>query len=289
MVAEGKRKGKEVIVDEIINALSGPNCIGFPHVELAKILGIHRDTLRVHMMPLIRSGTVFRDQPKLGNYHLTQRIYLRPNLAGEIIANRFLAELFKKRFLYKRTLFPKNLKTEFGESLLAHALFSFSMAIGVFATFILISAMDRNNIGITSTDPNIKSNKLAEEWIRSALSSLTPKILWRFKFMIADFGYVPNKFTHLLNDESFNTLLADFSNLSPYLSIEFNNILREMPYRLDQSIQRHKLFSSERQRRHACKHEYNMSKRKSEQNILGDLESRVKCIKCGHIRSRRIR
>jgi hypothetical protein len=39
MVIEGKRKSKQVIVDEIINTLSGPNCIGFPHGEMAKILG----------------------------------------------------------------------------------------------------------------------------------------------------------------------------------------------------------------------------------------------------------
>lgn len=149
--------------------------------------------------------------------------------------------------------------------------------------------MNRNNIGITSRDPNIKRNKLAEEWIRSALSSLTPKILWRLKSLMADFGYAPDKFTHLLDDKSFNTLSKDFSDLSPYLNRELNDILKVMPNRLGQAIERQELLLAERQRRHGCKHEYDMSKRKSVQNILGDLVSREKCIKCGHIRSRRIR
>lgn len=289
MVAEGKRKSKQVIVDEIVNTLSGPNCIGFPHGEMAKILGIHRDTLRVHMMPLIRSGTVWRDQPKSGNYHISQRAFYEPKSAGEIIAGRLLAKLFNKRLLYTNTLFSKDVKTDFGESLLTQTLFSFSVAIGVFVTFVLINAMNRNNIGISSTDPNIKRNKLAEEWVRSALSSLTPKILWRLKSLMTDFGYVPDKFTYLLDDKSFNTLSADFSNLSPYLNREFNDILKEMPNRLGQSIKRQDFFLSERQRRHGCKHEYDRSKRKSVQNILGDLESWEKCIKCGHVRSRRIR
>ena len=107
--------------------------------------------------------------------------------------------------------------------------------------------------------------------------------------MIADFGYAPDKFTYLLDDESFNVLSADFSNLSPYLNREFNDILNVMPTRLEQAIKRQEIFLSERQRRHRCKHEYEMPRRKSLQNILGDLENREKCIKCGHIRSRRIR
>src|SRR5688572_221654 len=98
MVTEGKRS-KQTILDEIITTLSVSNCMGFPHGELAKIVGIHRDTLRVHMTPLIRSGTVWRDQPKSGNYHISQRAYLEPKLAGEIMAERFLAKLFNKRFL----------------------------------------------------------------------------------------------------------------------------------------------------------------------------------------------
>ena len=289
MVIEGKRKSKQAIRDEIISSLSAPNSMGFSHGELAKILGIHRDTLRVHMMPLIQSGTVFRDQPKSGNYHLSQRAFFEPRLAGEIIADSFLAKLFNKRYLYKRTLFPKNTKIDFNESPLVYSLFSFSIAIGVFVTFVLINVMNRNNIGIGSTDPNIKRNKLAEEWVRSALSSLTPKILWRLKSLITDFGYVPDKFTYLLDNKSFNTLSADFSNLSPYLNRDFSNILKEMPYRLRQSIKHQDVFLSERQRRHNCKHEYDRSKRKSVQNILGDLESWEKCIKCGHVRSRRIR
>jgi hypothetical protein len=288
MVIEGKRS-KQTIIDEIIATLSVPNCMGFPHGELAKIVGVHRDTLRVHMMPLIRSGTVWRDQPKSGNYHISQRAYLEPKLAGEIMAERFLAKLFNKRFLNTRTLFPENLRTDFGDSILAHALFSYSIAVGVFVTFVLISAMNRNNVGITSRDPNIKRDKLAEEWIRSTLSSLTPKILWRLKSLMADFGYAPDKFTHLLDDESFSTLSKDFSYLSPYLNRELNDVLNVMPDRLGKAIERQELLLPERQRRHDCKHEYDMSKRKSEQNILGDLESRVKCIKCGHIRSRRIR
>jgi hypothetical protein len=241
------------------------------------------------MMPLIRFGTVWRDQPKSDNYHLSQRAFFEPKLAGEIIAGRLLAKLFNKRILYTGTLFSKNVKTDFGESLLTQALFSFSIAIGVFVTFVLINTMNRNNIGISSKDPNIKRNKLAEEWIRSALSSLTPKILWRLKSLIADCGYTPDKFNYLLDDESFNALSADFSNLSPYLNREFNDILNVMPTRLEQVIKRQEIFLSERQRRHRCKHEYDMSKRKSVQNILGDLESGEKCIKCGHIRSRRIR
>ena len=139
--------------------------MGFPHGELAKILGIHRDTLRVHMMPLIRFGTVWRDQPKSGNYHLSQRAFFEPKMAGEIIAGRLLAKFFNKRLLYTSTLFSKKVKTNFGESLLSQVLFSFSIAVGVFVTFVLINAMNRNNIGITSKDPNIKRNKLAEEWI----------------------------------------------------------------------------------------------------------------------------
>lgn len=289
MVTEGKRKSKQVIVDEIVNALSGPNCRGFPHGEMAKMLGIHRDTLRVHMTPLIRSGTVWRDQPKSGNYHISQKAFYEPKLAGKIIAGRLLSKLFNKRLLYSNTLFSKDVETNFGDSLLTQALFSFSVAIGVFVTFVLINAMNRNNIGISSTDSNIKRDKLAEEWVRSALSSLTPKLLWRIKSLMTDFGYVPDKFTYLLDDKLFNTLSADFSNLSPYLIKEFNDILKEMPNRLGQSIKRQDVFSSERQRRHSCKHEYGKFKRKSMQNILGDLESWEKCIKCGHVRSRRIR
>lgn len=289
MVAEGKRKSKQVIVDEIIRTLSDPNCIGFPHGEMAKILGIHRDTLRIHMMPLIRSGTVWRDQPKSGNYHISQRAFYEPKLAGEIIAGRLLAKLLNKRPLYTNTLLSKDVKTNFDDSLLTQVLFSFSVAIGVFVTFVLINTMNRNNVGINSTDPNIKRDKLAEEWIRSALSSLTPKLLWRFKSLMTDFGYVPDKFTYLLDDKSFNMLYADFSNLSPYLIREFNDILKEMPNRLGQSIKRQDVFLAERQRRHSCKHEYGRFKRKSVQNILGDLESWEKCIKCGHVRSRRIR
>ena len=114
-------------------------------------------------------------------------------------------------------------------TLLTQVLFSFSVAVGVFVTFVLINTMNRNNVGINSTDPNIKRDKLAEEWIRSALSSLTPKLLWRFKSLMTDFGYVPDKFTYLLDDNSFNMLYADFSNLSHYLIREFNDILKEMP------------------------------------------------------------
>jgi hypothetical protein len=158
MIIEGKRDTQK-IVNNIIDVLSVPNSMGFPHGELAKIVGVHRDTLRVHMKPLIKSGTVWRDQPKSGNYHISQKEFLKPRLAGQIIANRFLARLFNKRILYTGTLFPKSLKIDFGESLLAQALFSFSIAVGVFVTFVLISAMNQNNIGITSTDPNIKRDK----------------------------------------------------------------------------------------------------------------------------------
>lgn len=117
MVAEGKRKSKQVIVDEIIRTLSDPNCIGFPHGEMAKILGIHRDTLRIHMMPLIRSGTVWRDQPKSGNYNISQRAFYEPKLAGEIIAGRLLAKLLNKRPLYTNTLLSKDVKTNFDDSI----------------------------------------------------------------------------------------------------------------------------------------------------------------------------
>jgi DNA-binding IclR family transcriptional regulator len=70
MIIEGKRD-KQNIVNNIIDALSGASCMGFSHAELAKIVGVHRDTLRVYMKPLIKSGTVWRDQPKLGNYHIS--------------------------------------------------------------------------------------------------------------------------------------------------------------------------------------------------------------------------
>lgn len=289
MIIEGKRDIQR-IVNNIIDALSGPNNMGFPHGELAKIVGVHRDTLRVYMKSLIRSGTVWRDQPKSGNYHISQKEFLKPRLTGRIMAENFLAKFFSKRLLKTHILFPKHLTVNFGESMSTYALFSFSRAIGDFVTFILIYAMNPDNIAIHSKDSNIKRDKIVEELIRSALSSLTPKILSRLKSLMADFGYISDRFTHSLDGNSFNTLSKEFGDVSPYLYKKLCEDLELLPTRLRHEKEYQEYLLLERQKRHRCKHEYEAkNKRKSVQNVLGDLESRERCIKCGHIRSRRIR
>jgi hypothetical protein len=262
-----------------LNALSVPNCMGFSHGELAKIVGVHRDTLRVYMGPLIRSGTVWRDQPKSGNYHISQKEFLKPRLAGKIMAENFLAKLFNKRLLKTRALFPKHLKVNFGGSMSTYTLFNFSRAIGDFVTFALIYAMNPDNPAILSKDSNIKRDKIAEEFIRSALSSLTPKILFRFKSLMADFGYISDKFTHYLDGDSFNKLLKDFIDVSPYLYIKLGENLESLPSRVRHEEEYLEYLQLERRKRHTCKHEYEAKhKRKSVQNILGDLESKERCI-----------
>jgi hypothetical protein len=289
MIIEGKRDTQK-IVNNIIDALSVPNSMGFPHGELAKIVGVHRDTLRVYMKPLIRSGTVWRDQPKSGNYHISQKEFLKPRLAGQIMAERFLAKLFNKRLLKTLTLFPKHLQVNFRESMPTYTLFSFSKAIGDFITFVLIYAMNPDNIVILSNDSNLKRVKIVEELIRSTLSSLTPKILFRLKSLVADFGYTSDKFTHSLDSNSFNMLSKNFSDVSPYLYRKLGEDLESLPTRLQHAREYQEYLLLERQKRHRCKHEYEAKhRRKSVQNILGDLESKERCIKCGHIRSRRIR
>lgn len=289
MIIEGKRDTQK-IVNNIIDALSVHNSMGFPHGELAKIVGIHRDTLRVHMKPLIRSGTVWRDQPRSGNYHISQKEFLKPRLAGQIMAERFLAKLFNKRLLKTWTIFPKHLQINFGESMPTYTLFSFSKAVGDFITFLLIYAMNPDNTAIISNDSNLKRDKIVEELIRSALSSLTPKILFRLKSLMADFGYTSDKFTHSLGSNSFNIVSKNFSDMSPYLYKKLGEDLELLPHRLRHEKEYQEYLQLGRQKRHLCKHEYEAKhKRKSVQNILGDLESRERCIKCGHIRSRRIR
>jgi hypothetical protein len=286
---EGKRD-KQRIANNIIDALSATSYKGFSHGELAKIVGVHRDTLRVYMKPLIRAGTVCRDQTKSGNYHMSQKEFLKPRLVGRIMADRFFAKLFDKRLLKTRALFPKHLQVNFGESMPTYTLFSFSKAIGDFITFILIYAMNLNNTTILSNDSNIKRDKIVEELIRSAVSSLTPKILFRLESLMADFGYTADKFTHSLEDNLINMLSKNFSDMSPYLYKKLGEDLESLPSRLRHAKEYEEYLFLERQKRHLCKHVYEAKhKRKSVQNILGDLESRERCIKCGHIRSRRIR
>jgi hypothetical protein len=197
---------------------------------------------------------------------------------------------FHTLLLYFEPRVPKHLQINFGESMPTYALFSFSKAVGDFITLVLIYAMNPDNTVILSNDSNLKRDKLVEELIRSVLSSLTPKILFRFKSLMADFGYTSDKFTHSLDDKSFNILSKNFSDMSPYLYRKLGEDLELLPSRLRHAKEYQEYLLLERQKRHRCKHEYEAKhKRKSVQNILGDLESRVRCIKCGHIRSRRIR
>jgi predicted transcriptional regulator len=320
-----KEKKKESIY-EIIRIYSNYN--GISHNTLAYLSGLDRKSLRPYTCDLLNEGLIKRTSH--GPYFPTKEYdydpLIVPNIFEQIFRNKILVgddsiilnesstfTVYVKRnkmtddlsnhpsfdkLEYDFTSYKRFYDPKFDiPDILEHDLFEFSNLIGGYITYMLIQAMNPDNMEGISSSKNKEA--LAHRWIVASISPILPFLLSRFKDVVykaygqypktkkeqADYQKRPR---YVLEGEIIHELISVFTHLYPQLSFElekvspkkyqFERALKNSPSYIDNYKKQHEKLYRFFKEQENCKHEYG----KSRKLFLGFVGQQ--CIICSHIK-----
>jgi predicted transcriptional regulator len=192
-------------------------------------------------------------------------------------------------------------------SLLEEIIFEFSNQVGAFMTYVLIQAMNEDNIdrllllqkkskreAKDITEREKQNRFITEEWIKNSISSNLIQMLWRFNHILKPFGYIPTNIQtkkglelkklgpYLLDEKSISELSKAFANVYPRLFYELEKLRNNLPVNTILHKEYEKNIVEKIKKQSKCKHIF------SEPKILatgidGKSEKIVElCSKCGY-------
>ena|GEM_PF-4483509 len=242
-----------IVEHSIMNVLqNNPNGLGIG--VLAKMIGINRKNLKLHLRRLIERGYVKKDDGLRGKYFPTEKIIKNPILSSALMAKSFASHLLGEpnlilsnlklnpKLIDFRALLPYLEKEEFG---LPRVMFEFANQIGAYILYCLIQAMNQDNKILKGTK-YLKKDSIIQEIVKYSIVPIVAELLSKFKDAIRmelsslkgndedhfgpfiDYGWSQPEFQ--LNKSIIKEISFVYSGLFPNMFRELEKIREKLPF-----------------------------------------------------------
>jgi hypothetical protein len=297
-----QRRIKKKILEQIILHSN----YGISHINLTKIVGVERKTLRNYTKLLIKEKLIVRENIKHGKYYPSTKLHQRKDITAGLIIKSCLRNMFinsdfimnSPYFKYNEIIFRRKLKED---GTVDNALFSFSNKIGAIVTFAIIESMNPENMIIPSNMTNQKLiNYHLENWLNDSISTLVPFLQPLFKECIynyleclinkayrsrsikdpyGDMIFIEYlvKSSYLLDKEYMSEIHSAFFKVYPNLQDLFQKIKINIPNQLQKIEDNSKKILEKKKQQKKCKHKFISIHNQNDEEIW-------KCKDCGKLK-----
>lgn len=256
-------------------------------IVLSAITDVHRSTVYRIAKKLERKGQIKIITEGRTTMYVTanQQLYKDVNLAAFIVGGSAGRELIEKqvpvihneKFIYPAVEYNNKryfeAKFSEGQEDIECFLFERSVRIGAFIIYSIIQAMHPNNKLTNSTKEYAidekQRDRLIQEWIRHALSSIQPFILKEFKKTLdiitgqyprsydAHVEYLKKRPHYILDKETANMLTEAFARVYPSINRRLDQIISNLHHELKTEKEFVNRVLHERpKQQEGCQHEY---------------------------------